>query len=119
MKTNLNNWLCGLCAILRIAVLVLQNKQLGRLDSSQNQQDTIEKLAGQVAAFDKNLESRFLQSEQKNKELTAEIANTIQQQTSVMNRALPSAESMWNSTHRRFSLVRPSRIFMQKLAARV
>ncbi|MDX2227521.1 MAG: hypothetical protein SFY92_10600 [Verrucomicrobiae bacterium] len=61
MKTNLTNWLCGLCAILLIAVLVIQLKQQSQLDALQQRQV---------------------------KENVAEIKNAVQQQTAVIHRAL-------------------------------
>ena len=103
MKTNLTNWLCGLCAILLIAVLVFQFKQQGRLDALKQQQDVfasatskqqqderdaIATLANSVTNLGTSLESRLAKNEQQTKEKTAEIANTVQQQTAVLHRAL-------------------------------
>lgn len=103
MKTNLTNWLSGLCAILLIAVLVLQFKQQGQLDALQRQQktfasavsqqqqeqrDAAAKFANQVRNLGASLESRLARNEQQTKEKTAEIANAVQQQTAVVHRAL-------------------------------
>jgi len=103
MKTNLTNWLCGLCAILLIAVLIFQFKQQGRLDALQRQQESLSSalaqqqqqqrelaagLANQVTNLGVNLESRLAQGEQQAKEKAAEIANAVQQQTAVVHRAL-------------------------------
>lgn len=41
MKTNLTNWLCGLSAVLLLAVLGVQLKQQGRLDALQHQQGSL------------------------------------------------------------------------------
>ena len=83
MKTNLTNWLCGLSAVLLIAVLVFQFKQQGRLDALQRQQETFAsaasqqqqeqrdaaaKLANQVTNLGVSLESRLAQNEQQSKE---------------------------------------------------
>ena len=79
MKTNLTNWLCGLCAILLIAVLTFQFKQQGRLDAvqrwqetsasatsqqQQEQRDGAAKLANQVTNLGASMESRLTQSKQ-------------------------------------------------------
>jgi|GEM_PF-1463897 len=82
MKTNLTNWLCGLCAILLIAVLIFQFKQQGRLDALQRQQETLSSavgqqqqqqrdlvagLANQVTNLSVSLEARLAQSEKQQK----------------------------------------------------
>jgi len=95
MKTNLTNWLCGLCAILLIAVLISQFNQQGRLDGLQPQQETfavaisqqqqeqrdaVAKLANQVTNLGVSFESRLAQSEQQTKETFAAAASQQQQE---------------------------------------
>ena len=97
MKTNLTNWLSALCAILLIAVLVLQTKQTTQIETlrqnltatDQRQQETrdaVSKLADQVATTSTNLESRLTQDEQQTKEQLGDTMNAVQQQTSVLSR---------------------------------
>ena len=96
MKTNLTNWLCGLCAILLVAVLVFQFKQQGRLDALQREQETFAstasqqqqeqrdvaaKLAGQVTNLGGSLESRLSQNEQLTKGSAAAVAEAVQHQS--------------------------------------
>jgi hypothetical protein len=79
MKTNLTNSLCTLCAILLIAVLILQLKQQGHLDELQRQQDAftsataqrqqearneVAKLADHLTSFGTNLKSLLTRSEE-------------------------------------------------------
>jgi hypothetical protein len=99
MKTNLINWLCGLCATLLFAVLGFQFKQQGRLDALQQQQESLSSalgqqrqqqrelaggLANQFTNLGVGLESRLTQSEQQAREKAAEVANSIQQLTSAL-----------------------------------
>ena len=92
MKTNLTTSLCGLCAILLIAVLVLQFKQQGRLDVLQRQQevfssavsrqqqeqrDAAAKVANQVTNLGVNLESRLAQSKQQTAEAIVKLSDNV------------------------------------------